>query len=171
MLFTCNFKKNLRNMKTLLFVLAMLPFVCIAQDDPNQKHDDGTLEFVQAAKSFTQPAVRKENSPRKLKDDQVYTGNVKFTIGSNDIISDSAIVYTNENVMMAFNVKITNPQSFDIIGDILNYNKEDNTALLTGNATVTAKNGNVVGTSASLRFDFSYDIYHIIDGAITPQKK
>ena len=158
-------------MKKLILLMLLLPLFANAQTDPNEKKSDGKFRFISAAKTVSQPAVRKENSPKKLKDDEVYTGAVKFKTGSNEINCDSAISFTNEGIVMAYHVSITNPESFDIQGDVLNYNKDDNTGTLTNNITVTAKNGNVVGTSDNFKIDFSYEIYRVINGAITPPKQ
>jgi len=152
-----------------ILLLILLPLLSKAQkDDPTEKHNNGKLVFGQSTKQFSQPAVKKDDSPKRLKDDEVYVGDVKFQIGSTQINCDSAISYTNDGTLALFRVKIANPESFDIVGDVLNYNKEDNTAALTDNVSVTARNGNVVGTSNYLKIDFSYEIDRIINGSLTP---
>jgi len=122
---------------------------------------DGKLNFVSAIKTTTQPAVRKDDQHKKLKEDIVHTGDVKFKIGSNTITCDSAIEYTNENKVAAFKVIITNPSSFTIKGGELNYNKEDASGILKNDISVTAMNGDLVGTSELFNLDFSYQIYRL----------
>src|SRR5579872_2852897 len=135
-------------MRNILFLLILLPLLSKAQkDDPNEKHNNGKLVMARANKQYKQPAVKKDDAPKRLKDDEVYVGDVKFQIGSTEISCDSAISYTNDGTVALFHVKIANPESFDIVCDVLNYTKEDNTATLTDNVSVTAKNGAVVGTS------------------------
>src|SRR4051812_23748780 len=115
-------------MRSILYLLAFLPFITHAQQEMSQAqkdeiaktnaalevHSDGKLIFLSAAKTFTQPAVKKDDQHKKLKEDVVHTGNVQFQVGSNTITCDSAIEYTNEDKVAAFNVKITNPSSFTI---------------------------------------------------------
>jgi hypothetical protein len=170
-------------MRSILFLLLFLPFISHAQDDMSQKQkdeiaktnaalevrSDGKLRFLSANNTTTQPAVRKEEQRKRLKDDVVHTGNVKYQIGSNLISCDSAIEYTNEDKIAAFNVKITNPVSFSIKGGELNYNKEDNSAILTKEISITAMNGELVGTSEIFTFDFSYQIYRV-NGSIKQPK-
>ncbi len=156
-----------------MFLLFLLPLSVYAQTDkdPNEVRSDGKLTFVSSGKNFSQPAVKKDNSNKKLKNDEVYIGSVKFHMGSSEINSDSAISYTNEGTIAFFNVKLANPQSFTISGDKLIYTKDDNTGELSSNISVTAMNGNVVGTSESLKIDFSYEVYRIINGSLTPPKQ
>jgi lipopolysaccharide assembly outer membrane protein LptD (OstA) len=162
-------------MKQLIFVLAMLPLLSKAQDkdkdNPLNKKNDGNLELVHAGKTYKQPAIRKENSPKKLKDNEIYVGDVQFKIGDNQVSCDSAILYTNDGLLVASHVKITNPESFDLTSDLMTFNKEDNTADLADNITVTARNGDLVGTSASFKIDFSYNIYRVTGGSIIPPAK
>jgi lipopolysaccharide assembly outer membrane protein LptD (OstA) len=157
-------------MKKFMFLLFILPLSVYAQKDkdPNEVRNDGKLAYVSSAKTLSQPAVRKDNSTKKLKNDNVYAGAVKFRIGSSDISADSAISYTNEGTIAFFNVKLANPQSFAINGDKLLYTKDDNTGELSSNISVSAMNGNVVGTSESLKVDFGYEIYRVVNGSLTP---
>ena len=159
-------------MKKIVFLLILLPLLSRAQkDDTNEKHNNGKLVMAHANRQYKQPAVKKDDSPKKLKDDEVYLGDVKFQIGSTEISCDSAISYTNDGTVALFHVKIANPESFDIVGDKLSYTKEDNTASITENVSVTAKNATVVGTSNYLKIDFSYEIDRIVDGSLTPPKR
>ena len=155
-------------MKRILFILLLLPFISNAQTDPAEVKSDGKLNLTHSNKTVTVPAARKEGDKRKLKDDEVYTGNVKFKIGGNEISCDSAILYKNDDKLSAFHVIITNPVSFVIKGDNLNFDKEKVTGTLTSNISVTAMNGNVVGTSDNFELDFSYDVYRIINGSMIP---
>jgi hypothetical protein len=158
-------------MKKIVFLLILSPLFTKAQNEAAEKMNNGKLVFVQAARQFSQPPVKKDDDAKRKKDDQVYVGDVRFKIGSTEINSDSAISYTNDGTMAFFHVKIANPESFDIVGDVLSYTKEDNTAALTENVSVTAKNGNVVGTSNYLKIDFSYEIDRIVNGSLTPPKR
>lgn len=155
-------------MKKILFLLLFLPFVTNGQTELAEKKSDGKMNLISANKTITRPAVRKEGDRKKLKDNEVYLGDVKFKIGLSEITCDSAILYQNEGMLSAYNVKVTNPQSFDIKGTVLSFNKENGTANLNSDITVTAKNGVVIGSSEYLQFDFNYEVYRIINGAINP---
>lgn len=159
-------------MKKMLLALLLVPCICMAQKkekDPYEVKGDGTLELVHADKTVkVPPAKKEEDNKKKLKDNEVYTGNVKFKIGSNEIACDSAVSYTNDGMVLTFHNKISNAVSFAIISDMLTLNKENAVATLSGGIKVTAQNGNVVGTTDELKIDFSYDLYKIVGGSLTP---
>ncbi len=162
-------------MKAFLFALMLVPVVSFAQADskdrkidPTEVKSDGKLVFVHAAKTKTQPAVRKEGDKRKLKDDEIYVGDVTFHIGGNDLKADSAIMYTNDGVLSMYNFSITNPVSFTFKGDNLIFTKETVKAVLQSGIKITTLNGDVVGTSDNMEIDFGYEIGKVIGGSITP---
>ena len=157
-------------MKKILFLLLFLPFLTNGQTDLAEKKNDGKMKLIHANKTMTRPAIKKEGDRKKLKDNEVYFGDVKFQIGVTEITCDSAILFQNDGMLTAYNTKISNPQSFIIKGDNLSFNKENITADLTSNISVTAMNGLLVGNSDYLQFDFSYEVYRIINGAINPPK-
>jgi len=161
-------------MRSLLFLLAFLPFITHAQEMSQAEKDeiaktnaaldvrsDGKLNFLSATKTFTQPAVKKDDQHKKLKEDVVHTGNVQFQVGNNAITCDSAVEYTNEGKVLAFNVRVTNPRSFTIKGGELDYDKEKANAVVSKDISVTALNGDLVGTSESFNLDFSYEVYRL----------
>ena len=157
-------------MKKMIFLLLFLPFISNGQAELAEKKSDGKMKLISANKTIARPAVKKEGDHKKLKDDEVYLGDVKFKIGESEITCDSAVLYQNDGMLTAYNIKLTNPQSFDIKGAVLSFNKENSTASLTSDISVTAKNGVTIGSSDYLQFDFSYEIYRIINGAINPPK-
>lgn len=154
-------------MRVLLFILIFIPFAVFGQDEKLDKPSDGKMNLEHADNTTKRPAEKKEGR-KKQKDDIVYTGNVKFTIGGNTLTCDSAVSYENDGTLFAYNVKITYPASFTITGKVLNFNRETARATLTTDVTVTALNGNKVGTSPVFEFDFNYDRYRITSGIITP---
>ncbi len=151
----------------MLCLMMLVPFMSYGE---NKK-----LTLAHADKTTTRPAVPKNDSKKKLKDDVVYYGNVKFQVGSTVITCDSAVVSENDNTMTAYSqVKISNPESFNLKGDALKYNKDSHKGTISSNVLVTAKNNAVVGTSETIDVDFSEDAYRINGGAITapqPEKE
>lgn len=159
-------------MKFLLSFLLLFPFVCSAQsDDPVNKKGDGILKLTHSNKTWTQPAAKKDGEKKKLKDDEVYKGDVKFEIGSNLITCDSAIFYKNENKVSAYNVTVSNPVSFVIKGDNLLFDKTTAQSVLKSGISLTAMNGELIGTSDMVELDFSYEIYRMVNGVLVQPKK
>lgn len=162
-------------MRAFLFALMLVPVIGFAQADskdgkidPTEVKSDGKLNFVHANKVKTQPAVRKEGDKRKLKEDEIYVGDVTFHIGGNDLKADSAILYTNDGVLSMYNFSVSNPVSFMFKGENLVFTKETAKAMLQSGIKITALNGDVLGTSESMEIDFGYEIGKVIAGSITP---
>ena len=159
----------------LSFCLLLLPFLSPAQkkdESPFDKKGDGKIKLTHADRTIARPAVKKEGDKKKLKDNEVYYGNVKFTVGDNQIACDSAIHYKNDDKIVAYQVTVTSPEAFTIKGNELTFNTNTAHSNLQSNVSVVAMNGDLVGTSESLDLDFSYQIYRMGQGILKiPEKK
>ena len=155
-------------MRLIFSLLLLFPILCLAQkkdESPFDKKGDGKIKLAHADKTESRPAVKKEGEKRK-KDDEVYYGNVKFTIGDNEIACDSAILFKNDDKIVAYQVTITSPVSFTIKGTELTFNTNTAQSNLKSNVTVMARNGNLVGTGESLDLDFTYQAYRMGQGIL-----
>ncbi|MCD6011152.1 MAG: OstA-like protein [Flavipsychrobacter sp.] len=162
-------------MRFVFSLLLLFPVLCIAQkkdESPFDKKGDGKIKLAHADKTVSRPAVKKEGEKKKLKDDEVYYGNVKFTVGDNAIACDSAIHYRNDDKIVAYQVTVSSPMSFTVKSNELAFNTNIAKASLSGNVSVTAQTGRLVGTSENLELDFSYQIYRMGQGVLKiPEKK
>jgi lipopolysaccharide assembly outer membrane protein LptD (OstA) len=148
-------------MKFLVALLVLFPFLTYGQSEPTKK-----LTLLHAGTTTSRPpAVKSEK--KKQKDDVVYMGDVKFQTGNSIITCDSAVMNDNDGIVTAYNVKLSNPESFDIKGGIMTFTKETKKGVVTANVVVSAKNNTIVGLSESIEVDFSEDNYQISRGALT----
>lgn len=156
-------------MNKFLFLLLLLPVSGFAQKDKEEtnKPSDGKLVLVHADKTVT-VAPEKKDDKKNLKDDTKYFGAVKFKIGGNTITCDSAKVLENDGIVEAYNVTLSSPDYFTTKGALLTFNKATLGGTVTKDITVTALNGNVIGTSESVVVDLKNESYRIGMGNITP---
>lgn len=162
-------------MRLALSFLLLFPVLCSAQTeakDPAAEKSDGKLSLIHADKTFTRPAVKKEGEKKKLKDDEVYYGNVKFKVGDNEITADSAVYSKNEDQVTAYNISVSSPLSFLTKADKMTFSKETAISSVSSKVTVSAQNGDLVGTSEWVELDFNYRYYHLGRGTLAiPEKK
>jgi hypothetical protein len=156
-------------MNKIVFLLILLPLFSAAQTEKEEtnKPSDGILTLVHADKTVSVPAPKKDDK-KDLKNDTKYYGAVQFKIGNNQISCDSAMVHENDNLVDAYNVTISNPEYFTVKGATLNYNKQTKSGTLSSSITVSALNGNLIGTSESLEIDLKNEAYRIGSGNINP---